>query len=89
MSRVFTPSEVASHSSENDCWIIVNDTVYDVTNFIKEHPGGKKVLLGVAGKDATKQFQSLHQPNVLIQYKNLAIGTIGILLLDKIILKIT
>lgn len=77
MLRIISAEEVAKHNSDNDCWVIIKDGVYDVTTFLKDHPGGKKVLLNVAGKDATTQFQSLHQPNVLQQYGSLKIGTIG------------
>uniref|UniRef100_A0A7S4M790 Cytochrome b5 heme-binding domain-containing protein n=1 Tax=Vannella robusta TaxID=1487602 RepID=A0A7S4M790_9EUKA len=77
MSREFSASEVAAHNSQDDCWIIVNGKVFDVTEFMKKHPGGKKVLLNVAGKDATTQFQSLHQPGVLHQYDSLCIGTLA------------
>merc|ERR1711974_16081 len=77
MSRVFSAVEVAAHNTENDCWIIVNGKVYDVTQFMKQHPGGKKVLLSVAGKDASTQFQSLHQPGVLLQHKSLCVGSLA------------
>jgi len=56
MSKTITESEVSSHNSlEKGMYIIVDDGVYDVTNFVDEHPGGAKILKRVAGKNATKQ----------------------------------
>ena len=57
MSQSFTPADVASHNSpDKGLYIIVDKNVYDVTNFVDEHPGGAKILKRVAGKDASKQF---------------------------------
>ena len=36
---VHTLEEVAKHNQENDCWVILNDSVYDVTEFMHVHPG--------------------------------------------------
>ena len=36
-------------------YIIVDGSVYDVTNFVDEHPGGAKILKRVAGKDASSR----------------------------------
>lgn len=33
-------SEVATHSKADDCWIVVNGKVYDLTSFAPNHPGG-------------------------------------------------
>lgn len=57
MSQSFTPADVASHNSaDKGMYIIVDSNVYDVTEFVDEHPGGAKILKRVAGKDASKQF---------------------------------
>ncbi|CAG7953121.1 unnamed protein product [Penicillium salamii] len=57
MSQTFTPADVATHNTpDKGLYIIVDSNVFDVTNFIDEHPGGAKILKRVAGKDASKQF---------------------------------
>lgn len=60
---MFTLEQIQSHNTENDCWIIIRGNVYNVSKF--EHPGGKKVLLDHAGKDATKIWESLHDVQLL------------------------
>jgi len=66
--KQFTMEEVARHNSESDCWIVVDNKVFDVTKFSQLHPGGKGVIYDVAGKDATEVFYSFHRIEVLRKY---------------------
>lgn len=78
MAKLLTADEVSQHNTESSIWIIVHDKVFDVTNFLNEHPGGKKVLLKVAGTDATQQFDNFHAMSVLEKYSSqLQVGEIG------------
>jgi cytochrome b involved in lipid metabolism len=44
MSKRFSAADVASHKTAGDLYIIVDEDVYDLTNFQEEHPGGKKSM---------------------------------------------
>ncbi|XP_059468532.1 cytochrome b5-like [Neocloeon triangulifer] len=71
--REIEMAEVRKHNSEESTWIVIRGEVYDVTKFLKEHPGGADQLLGVAGKDATKDFNNVGHSsdarNMLAQFK--------------------
>ncbi|KAH6847263.1 acyl-CoA dehydrogenase/oxidase [Chaetomium sp. MPI-CAGE-AT-0009] len=77
MSKTFTQSDVASNNKSDSLWIVVDGDVYDLTKFQDDHPGGKKILQRVAGKDASKQFWKYHNEGVLKKYqKQLQIGSL-------------
>jgi len=67
-AKEYSLDEVAKHNTEKDCWVVVNGQVLDVTNFLKDHPGGKKAILIYAGKDATEEFNMMHKPDVVEKY---------------------
>ena len=53
--KVFSLSEVQLHNSSKDCWIVINDKIYDITKFIKDHDVHCKYskLSDFCGKDAS------------------------------------
>ena len=76
--KTFEANEVQKHKSGDDCWIVINGKVYDVTKFLPDHPGGKKAILMYGGKDATEEFEMLHRPDIIDKYgKEYLIGTVS------------
>ena len=53
-----TIDEVAKHKTSSDCWIIIDNSVYDVSSFLRVHPGGASAIIPYCGKEATKAFET-------------------------------
>ncbi|KAF7281360.1 cytochrome b5 [Rhynchophorus ferrugineus] len=66
-SKEISMEEVSWHDNANDCWVVIYDRVYDVTNFIDEHPGGDEVLMEHAGRDATMAFRGAEHGSKALQ----------------------
>ena len=63
MSKVFRFSDLEKHTSENDCWILIDGNVYDVTSYLPDHPGGGSMLVNASGEDIEKQNQYIEDVN--------------------------
>ncbi|KAM9941304.1 hypothetical protein ACTFIT_007840 [Dictyostelium discoideum] len=59
--KLYSWKEISKHNTiENGIWISIDGLVYDITKFIKHHPGGEQVLILAAGRDVTNLFESYH-----------------------------
>jgi len=77
-AKVYSMEEVAKHNTEKDCWVVVNGQVLDVTEFMEDHPGGAMALFTFAGKDASEEFNMLHDANVIEKYASeCVLGTVA------------
>merc|ERR1712096_51847 len=55
--------EVSKHTTaDTRIWVTYKDSVYDITDFIQDHPGGDRIMLA-AGK-AIDPFWRLYQMHV-------------------------
>ena len=55
---LFDRSQVARHNDDaHGHWLIIDDLVYDVTELMRTHPGGARILQLYAGRDATHGFR--------------------------------
>lgn len=71
----YTIQEISNHTTKEDCWLIIENKVYDVTEYIPNHPGGDKILNG-CGKDATQMF-SKHSPSAREKLPDYLIGNLA------------
>jgi len=73
----YTLAEVSKHNKDSDCWVIVNGEVVDVTTFLADHPGGKMAIMAFAGRDATEEFNMVHEEGILQKFAaNLIVGKV-------------
>ena len=74
--KSYTLEEVSKHREEGDCWIIINDRVYDVSVYMYKHPGGAYILQEFGGAiDATEQYENtMHSRNAKLALEKYFIG---------------
>ena len=56
----YTKAQVAEKNTRSNCWVIVNDSVYNLTDWINKHPGGSGSIASLCGQDATSAFEGKH-----------------------------
>jgi cytochrome b involved in lipid metabolism len=73
--KTYTQAQVAEKNSKSDCWAIIDKKVYDITEYIPNHPGGEDEITKICGKDGTKLFAKPQEhkeggaSNVLSQFQ--------------------
>lgn len=56
----YTLADVKLHNTKASCWTAVMGSVYDVTPWISQHPGGSAAIIGMCGIDASAAFNGQH-----------------------------
>ena len=59
-SNLLTLDAVRQNNSEKSCWTIIDGYVYDLTMWIKSHPGGEGAIKSLCGKDGSADYKSQH-----------------------------
>jgi cytochrome b involved in lipid metabolism len=54
-------AKVKENNSATSCWSAINGKVYNLTQWIKSHPGGASAITGLCGTDGTSSFNARHR----------------------------
>ena len=75
----YTMATVAQHNSASSCWAAINGNVYDLTNWINQHPGGQGPILSLCGTDGSAAFNGQHggQARPASELKNFLLGPLA------------
>lgn len=58
--QVFTLDDVSQRNTPAECWAVISGSVYDLTDWISQHPGGAQRIERMCGTDSTTQFAGQH-----------------------------
>lgn len=76
----YTVEDVSKHCHPDDVWVIYKQSVYNLTPFVHDHPGGIEVIREWAGKDVTLIMSDAdshqHSPSAMLMLSKYKIGTV-------------
>ncbi|KAK7263901.1 hypothetical protein RJT34_31500 [Clitoria ternatea] len=58
--RLISMDEVRKHQTEGHMWTVLKGRVYNISPYMKFHPGGVDMLMKAVGKDCTSLFNKYH-----------------------------
>jgi len=76
-AKLFSVSQVASHNTQSDCWMIIEGKAYNVTGYIPDHPAGPEKVIAFCGKDGTQAFNDVHSQKARNMLSDYYVGTIN------------
>jgi len=78
MSAKITAEELQKHKSKDDCWIVIDGQVYDVSKFHEDHPGEGLFCFLFSVDDCCRSVpMSAHKLNLLKGINNEYIANHG------------
>jgi len=60
-SAALTMNDVSANNTAKSCWSAIDGNVYDLTRWIKSHPGGQSAITFLCGTDGTNAFLAQHR----------------------------
>ncbi|KAJ3721041.1 oxidoreductase [Lentinula raphanica] len=79
--KIYDASELPAHASLSTCWISYKGRVYDISGFLRDHPGGEDVILKYAGQDVERVMKDKdeheHSDSAYDMLEEYVIGRLG------------
>ena len=73
----YTRSEIQCHNTETSAWIVAGDDIYDVTDYVEVHPGGKySIMKKIGGAVDCAQDLMFHSKSGQKHWKQYLVGKV-------------
>lgn len=59
--KTFTREDILKHRERGECYIVLNRKVYDITEFLEEHPGGSEIITDINETDFDEQTREFDE----------------------------
>ena len=57
----YTREQVAANNRAASCWTIIDGGVYNLTDWVRQHPGGSGAIVALCGTDGSTNFAAQHR----------------------------
>lgn len=57
-ARVISAAELATHATPENCWMAIRGSVYDLTDYLPDHPSRPSIIEPWCGKEATNAYNT-------------------------------
>ena len=79
-------AEVAAHNTARSCYVTIGTKVYDITDFLDDHPGGGDLILEYGGRDVQEAMEDeVSHAHSEAAYEVLDEHLIGFVATDKVL----
>jgi nitrite reductase (NO-forming)/hydroxylamine reductase len=83
-NKIYTATELAVHNKVDDCWIVIDGLVFDMTEPSKSHPGSFH-----CGGDGSENYHKNHGPTIRSRMDPFRIGKLNLASAIQLTSKIT
>lgn len=66
--KLLSTQQISTHNSPDDCWVVVDKQVWDVTDFLEEHPGGSTSTYNYPTTTIKPDRKTHTIPKVILKY---------------------
>jgi cytochrome b involved in lipid metabolism len=79
--RIFSLEDLVLQKKKGQCWIVRKGRVYNVTEFVNDHPGGDDLITQFAGMDIANAMEDenehLHSESAYAILEEYLVGKLG------------
>ena len=79
----YSLNDVATHGNADDCWMVIDGQVYDLTEYLPKHPTRPEVIVPWCGKGATLAYNTKNRGRPHSSYASRKLQTYCIGILDR------